>query len=60
MTDFVHRGACTRKVNRWMCQPGPIVYRTKLDVFESILTIASVMVLGCAGIVIGLLILQGL
>lgn len=49
LSDFVTRR--THKKNRWMVQPGPIVYVTWWDVLEKAATAAAGMII-VAGIVL--------
>lgn len=57
LSDFVNRS--THKQNRWMVQPGPIVYMTRWEMAEKAMTLlASVTVIGLA-VVFGVMIMAG-
>lgn len=51
LSDFVVRGAGARKVNRWMVQPGQIIYVTWWDVLGKAATMLGTCVL-VAGLVL--------
>ena len=59
MSDFVYRGEMARKRNRWLIQPGKIIYRTAWETFEEIATGAACCALLAVALVFLLRILAG-
>ena len=58
MMDYVHRDGMRRR-DRWMAQPGPIIYRDFWDKFADAMVALSGVVLVAMAFVFALLILQG-
>lgn len=58
LTDFVYRGGMRRR-DRWLAEPGPIVYRDFWDRFADWMVTLTGVVLVAMALVFALLIMQG-
>lgn len=58
MTSFVYRDGMRRR-DRWLAQPGPIIYRDFWDKFTDAMLVVTGVALVAVAMVFALLILQG-
>lgn len=58
MMDYVHRDGMRRR-DRWLAQPGPIIYRDFWDKFADAMVVVTGVALVATAFVFALLILQG-
>lgn len=60
MSYYINRGLTGHKADNWLVQPGPVVYKTKWDLFATVMTWLSFIVCGAMATLFAAMILQGM